>query len=108
MRFRYVQEPHGEPDHLVLSASPGTEGTVLITAVAVDHEGRRCLDYNKRIYFSSLEAGKLLEHYGTPTRSSVIEMANGRARIEYLPAPGRRGVVEARTQELKGSYFILK
>ncbi len=108
VRFTYVQEHHGEPDHLVLSASPGTEGTVLITAVAVDHEGRRCLDYNKRIYFSSLESGKLLEHYGTPTRSSVIEMANGRARIEYLPVPGGRGVVEARTQELKGSYFILK
>jgi len=38
----------------------------------------------------------------------VIEMANGRARIEYLPVSGRRGVVEARTQELKGSYIILK
>ena len=51
-------------------------------------------------------AGELLVDYGTPTRSRVVGMANGRAAIEVLPGDGRT-VIEARNQDFKGSYLEL-
>ncbi|MEM1359920.1 MAG: hypothetical protein AAGF89_17065, partial [Bacteroidota bacterium] len=53
-------------------------------------------------------AGTLLQHYGTPTRSRVIQMANGRAAIELAPYPAGRAVIEARNQDFKGSYLIVE
>lgn len=82
-------------------------GNYLITATVVDIEGQRCLDYSKRIYFSISGSGKLLENYGTPTRSSVIEAANGRAQIECKPFGFEKAIIEARNQDLKGDYIIV-
>jgi len=82
-------------------------GNYLITATVVDIEGQRCLDYNKRIYFSVSGSGNLLENYGTSTRSSVIEAANGRAQIEYKPLGYEKAMIEARNQDLKGDYIII-
>ena len=66
------------------------------------------LDYEDRCYFTLLDGNSdLLKHYGTPTRSQQIEMANGQASIELVPAMGRT-VVEARNQDFKGSYTELK
>jgi len=102
----YTHRKNGVADHIELSSEPTAEGTILITALAVDQNGQRCLDYNKRIYFAFDGAGELLVNEGTPTRSSVIEMANGKAQIEFKPAPGR-AVIEARNQDFKGSYLIV-
>ena len=82
-------------------------GNYFITATVVDIKGQRCLDYNKRIYFSVSGSGKLLENYGTSTRSSVIEAANGRAQIEYKPLGFAKATIEARNQDLKGDYIII-
>jgi beta-galactosidase len=102
----YTHRKNGVADRIELSSEPASDGMILITALAVDENGQRCLDYNKRIYFAFDGAGELMENYGTPTRSSIIEMANGRAQIEFKPAPGR-AVIEARNQDFKGSYLII-
>jgi beta-galactosidase len=99
----YTNKKNGGADHIELSAEQTAAGTILITALAVDQNGQRCLDYNKRIYFASDGPGKLLVDFGTPTRSSVIEMANGKAQIEFEPVPGTKAVIEARNQEFKGA-----
>jgi beta-galactosidase len=104
MTVLYSFKKNDVADHLVLSTSSLPDGHLLVTAVAVDKDGRRCLDYNKRVYFSWDGPGRLLENYGTPTRSSVIEMANGRAQIEFAPAAKGKAVIEARNQDFKGEY----
>jgi beta-galactosidase len=95
------------PDHIQLTSIPMKNGNILITAIVVDKDGNRVLDYSKRIYFSRDGSGKLLENYGTPTRSAVIEMANGKAQIEFQPDGRRRAVIEARNQDFKGEYLVI-
>jgi beta-galactosidase len=107
LMLHYTNKKNGPADHVELSAERTAAGTVLITAIAVDQNGQRCLDYGKRIYFASDGPGKLLVDYGTPTRSSVIEMANGKAQIEFLPVPGGNAVIEARNQEFKGATITV-
>jgi beta-galactosidase len=47
-----------------------------------------------------------LQDYGTPDKSAVIELANGRAAILFDPGNGGAGsVIEARTQNLKGNWI---
>jgi beta-galactosidase len=91
----------------VLSAEQRPDGIILITAIAVDRNGQRCLDYNKRIYFANNGPGRLLVDYGTPTRSSVIEMANGKAQIEFEPALDVQATIEARTQDIQGTFVTV-
>ena len=105
LRFGFVR--HGEADHIELSSAKLDGGNMLVTATAVDKDGNRCLSYNKRIYFAHEGAGRLLVDYGTPTRSSVIEMANGVARIEFSPVRGGKTIIEARNQDFKGSYLTI-
>jgi len=81
-------------------------GNILITAVARDKDGRRALDYNKRIYFTAEGAGRLVEKMGTPRGSSVIEMASGKAMIEFIPPASGKTIIEARNQDFKGSYLV--
>ena len=78
-----------------------------ITVLAVDAKGRRSLNYNKRVYFSALQGGKLQENLGTPDGSSIIEMSNGKAQILFRKYPDQKAVVEVRNQDFKGSYLIL-
>jgi len=108
MVVRYDFRRNAEPDRIEMSLVQRPDGTVLITATVVDKDGARCLDYNKRVYFAHDGGGRLLESEGTPTRSSVIEMANGAASIEFVPEPGRRAVIEARNQDFKGAYVIVE
>ena len=48
-----------------------------------------------------------MTNWGTPTRSQIIECANGRAAIEFHAIPDGRAVIEARNQDFKGSYLVL-
>ena len=107
LTVRYWFTKHLLPDQIVLSTETLPGGNVLVTALAVDKNGRRCLDYNKRIYFTAEGKGELLVNYGTPTRSSVIEMANGKAQIEFVPHPAGSAVIEARNQDFKGAYIFI-
>jgi len=65
----------------------------------------RVLDYSERAYFFNIgDQGKLLENFGTPNRSSVIEMASGLATIEYEQGD-KTSIIEFRTQNIKGVYL---
>jgi beta-galactosidase len=105
VQYRYRKNE--EADHIELSAVRRENGHVLVTALAVDRNGQRCLDYNKRIYFAKEGAGTLLENLGTPTGSTVIEMANGMANIEFVPEQTGTAIIEARNQDFKGSTVYI-
>ncbi|MBN1302084.1 MAG: glycoside hydrolase family 88 protein [Melioribacteraceae bacterium] len=101
----YFTQPNRKPDKILLSSEKLINGNYLIKAVMSDVNGRRCLDYNSRVYFSISGNGKLLENYGTYSGSSVIEFANGLAEIEFKPVPFEETIIEARNQDFKGSYI---
>ena len=100
----------GNPEPLekvALSAEPLENGGYRITAEALDARGRRAVDFNDRAYFSTLDGdGQLLQHQGTYTGSSVIEMASGLAQIDFTP-DSRPTTVEFRAQNIKGVYLKL-
>ena len=107
LSLNYYFKKYEKPHHFQLTYRRLPNGHYLIEAVLVDKTGRRVLDYNKRIYFSLDGEGHLLKDYGTPTRSEIIEMANGYAAIEMVAVPGEKAVIEVRNQDFKGDYLIL-
>ncbi len=94
-----------KPVRLKLSSERLRNGNYLITAIATDKNGHRCTDYNERVYFSVEGKGKLIENYGVPGKSSIIEMANGKASIEFKPVPFEKSIIEIRNQSFKGEYL---
>ncbi|MEO0732530.1 MAG: glycoside hydrolase family 2 TIM barrel-domain containing protein [Bacteroidota bacterium] len=106
LNVNYTYQKAGSPHKIVLSSTPLQGNWQLVEARMVDKAGNRVLDYEGRVYFDCNGTGSLLVDYGTPTRSQVIEMANGRAAIEVEVPPGKT-VIEARNQDFKGSYLVL-
>ena len=96
---------NGPMTDITLTASPRADGLVLIEALAFDDKGKRALDCAERVNFSLDGGGALLENYGVPDKSGVIEMANGRATILYRPQPGRPGTVGVVSQNFRGRYI---
>jgi beta-galactosidase len=107
IEINYSTLPDGKPEFILLSQEPRPDGTFLVTAKVVDKNGRICTDFNERIYFSVLSGGRFIDLPGTPAGSSIIEMANGKAKIIFQPFSGREGVIEARTQQFQGSFIIV-
>ncbi len=105
VNYDYIQA--GKPDKIILSHQMLPNGNYLVEATMVDKKGVRVLDYEKHLYFSKDGAGKLVKDYGTPTRSQVIQMANGYAAIELLPSKKGKAIIEARNQDFKGSYLVI-
>lgn len=83
VNYRFIK--NGPADRLVLSAEKMQNGNYLVTAIAVDKNNLRCLDYEDRVYFQCLSGGETLKNQGTPTGSESIRMANGKAAIEVIP-----------------------
>jgi beta-galactosidase len=108
LKILYTTKKNEKPDNLILAQERMSNGNHLITAYAVDKNGNHCLDFNERVYFSVLSGGKLLENLGTPTGSSVIEMANGKAQIVFKHTPFEKGVIELRNQDFKGTYITIE
>lgn len=94
-----------KPVRLKLSSERLKNGNYLITSIATDKNGNRCIDYNERVYFSVEGKGQLLENYGVPGKSSIIEMANGKATIEFKAIPFEKAIIEIRNQNFKGEYL---
>jgi beta-galactosidase len=107
IQVRYTHKRNEPADHLELSSESLPDGSLLVRVVAVDKNGSLCVDYQKRVYFALDGGGRFVEFEGTPTGSTVIEMANGRAAIRYIPDSQRRGTVEARNQDFKGAYLVV-
>lgn len=107
MQLNYLIGEHGKFDHIRLTAEKLADKHWLIHAEALDKDNHRVLDYNERVYFSSLtNHGQLLENYGTPHQSSIIEMASGQVAIEYIAAD-KADTIEFRTQNIKGVYITI-
>ncbi len=105
LEVTYLAGRHGILHDVVLSQQDLDKDRVLIIAEAVDVDGNRVLDFSDRAYFSTLDGnGRLLENYGTPTKSSVIEMANGYAAIE-LETREQATTVEFKTQNIKSRFI---
>lgn len=104
--INYYYEPPGAPVNLKLSYKSTEKGKILLTATAVDSHGRQVTTYHKKVYFQSLKGGTLKESYGSPTGSSVIAMANGKASIEFYPDYTQsRSEVMVLNQDFKGTYL---
>lgn len=101
LRIDYRIGGHGPRTEFRLTATPREDGLVRIDVLAIDAKGRTVLDSRERVYFSA-DGGELLANYGTPDRSSTIELANGHAAILYRPQPGRSGVVGVLSQDFQG------
>lgn len=107
LHVNYSYNISGKADHVALAYKKLDNGNYLIEATMKDKENRRVLDYEEYLYFSLNGTGELLVNYGTPTRSQVIEMANGYAVIELIPAEHGKAIIEARNQDFKGSFLII-
>jgi len=95
----------GKPETVALTKRVSKDGNILIDAMVVDKKGELCPQYNKRVYFDIDGAGELLRYQGTPTGSDVIEFASGKASIEFIPGAAGISIIEARTQDFKGTYL---
>lgn len=88
VRFIYQTEAWGAPDRLLLSEKSRTPDLVTVEAKLVDSRGVLCLDARNRVRFSLAGAGRLNDNLGTYGGSRVIELANGRAEIGFVPGEG--------------------
>lgn len=103
----YLVGHHGPFATLKLSAKPLSDRRFLIEAEAQDKDGNRVLDFSDRAYFFNVgESGRLIENLGTPTGSSIIEMANGYAAIEFEMGQSP-ALIEFRTQNIKAAFITL-
>ncbi|MFC2110601.1 glycoside hydrolase family 2 protein [Bacteroidota bacterium] len=104
INYRYLK--NGSAKALKLSYKKIANNSYLVTATAIDSKGLRCLDYENKVYFQCLEGGKLLKNQGTPTGSSIIEMANGQASIE-VSSKEKDSVLKVMVlnQNFKGTYL---
>ena len=107
MTVNYDNSQSGKGDKIELTYRLLDNGNYLIEAFMMDNKGVRVLDYEKHLYFSKDGAGRLLKDYGTPSRSQVIQMANGYASIELTPSSKGKAIIEARNQDFKGSYLVI-
>ncbi|MCB9219468.1 MAG: glycoside hydrolase family 88 protein [Ignavibacteriales bacterium] len=103
----YSFEKNLAAEKFELSSERLSNGNFLVTAIAVDKDNNRCVDFNEKIYFSSEGSGNLICNFGTPTKSSIIEMANGKAQIEVNTKPFEKTTVEIRSQDLKGNFLVI-
>lgn len=93
---------------LNLSYKKLKNGNYLITAIALDKSGLRCLDYENKVYFQCLEGGKTLKNQGTPTGSEALAMSNGKASIEVIPNINSKSIkMMVLNQSFKGTYLTI-
>lgn len=107
VNYRYTK--NNKAKGLKLSYKELENGNYLITAIAHDSKGLRCLDYEKRVYFQCLSGGETMKSLGTPTGSESLEMANGKASIE-VKRDSKNKVLEMMVlnQSFKGTCLTIK
>ena len=104
VNYRYKK--NGAAKALTLSYEKMNNGNYLVTAIAVDEDGLRALDYEERVYFQALNGGETKKNQGTPTGSEIREMANGKASIEVIPNEDAKFLtMMVLNQSFKGTYL---
>lgn len=107
LTVHYTHAQAGKADHIAMRSRLLPNGHVLVEATIVDAKGERVLSSSDRVYFGHNGDGQLLADRGTPTGSSIIEAANGRAAIEVEIPRGGHATVLARTQDINGSRLTV-
>lgn len=106
LEINYRYQLNDLANYLTLDYEKLDNGNYLITAIAKDKKGLRCLDYEERVYFQCLEGGELFQNMGTPTGTDAIKMANGKAQIELKPDNDNSTIkVMVLNQSFKGTYL---
>lgn len=106
LKVNYRYEKNGAAKALSLSYEKMDNGNYMVTATAVDENGLRALDYEERIYFQALNGGETKKNQGTPIGSEIIEMANGKVRIEVIPNPDAKFLdMTVMNQSFKGTFL---
>ena len=109
LEINYRFTKNGKATGLKLAYKKLENGNYLITAIAEDAKGLRCLDYEDRVYFQCLSGGETIKNLGTPTGSESIEMANGKASIEVRKSDTHKPLeVMVLNQNFKGTYITIK
>ncbi|TRX60195.1 DUF4982 domain-containing protein [Fulvivirga sp. M361] len=105
----YSYEKSTAPEEILLSYELQKNGNYLVTATMVDNVGRRCLDYEERVYFQCMSGGELHRNQGTPTGTEAIRMSNGKASIEVIPNDYSGGLkMSVLNQDFKGSFLVIE
>jgi beta-galactosidase len=106
IKVNYRFNKNAAAEDLKLSATKLKNGNYMFTAIAVDKNNLRCLDYEQRVYFQCVSGGKTLKNQGTPTGSESIKMSNGKASIEVIPdSPDSPIEMTVLNQSFKGEYL---
>ncbi len=106
VNYRYIK--NNVAVGLNLTAEKLDDGNYMVTAIAVDENGLRCLDYEEKVYFQTLEGGCSIKNQGTPTGSEIIGMANGKASLEIKPDETKTTLkVMVMNQNFKGTYLSI-
>ncbi|MRX64786.1 DUF4982 domain-containing protein [Maribacter sp. RZ05] len=109
LKVNYRYQKNGAAKRLTLSSKKLDNGNYLVTSIAEDANGLRCLDYEDKVYFQCLEGGRTFNNQGTPTGSEIIGMANGKASIEVIPDKTTQDVtIMVLNQNFKGTYLTIK
>ncbi|MBS9462903.1 DUF4982 domain-containing protein [Flagellimonas sp. 389] len=109
IRVNYRYKRNDSAKGLKLTSQKTENGNYLVTAIAVDKDGLRCLDYEDKVYFQCLEGGMLSKNQGTPLGSEIIGMANGKASIELIPDETLMDLkIMVLNQNFKGTYLTIK
>ncbi|WP_158837297.1 glycoside hydrolase family 2 protein [Polaribacter sp. L3A8] len=107
VNYRYTK--NGKAKGLKLSYTNLENGNYLVTAIAHDSKGLRCLDYEDRVYFQCLSGGQTMKSLGTPTGSESIQMANGKASIEVKRNTQNKPLkMMVLNQNFKGTYLTIE
>lgn len=109
LKINYRYTKNSKAKGLILEQKKLENGNYLITAIAIDSDNLRCLDYEDRVYFQCLSGGKTMKNLGTPTGSESIQMANGKASIEVVREDKNKPLeVMVLNQSFKGTYLTIE
>jgi beta-galactosidase len=93
-------------NELKLTYQEKPNGSILVLATALDENGRRCTNYEEKVYFQAIKGAELKHSHGSPTGSNVIAMANGKAMIEIFPdSTADTAVIAVLNQDFKGTVL---
>lgn len=81
MKVNFMLQEWENPTQLLLEEISRENDTALFRVLALDQQGRLCLDSKAWIEFGILGDGDLIDNLGTSEGSRKVQMYNGRAKI---------------------------
>lgn len=83
--LQYQTQAWGNPASLTLRETKRSAHRITVEAQLLDASGILCLDARQRVRFRMAGSGSLIDNLGTASGSRVVELANGRAEISFVP-----------------------